>query len=56
LPLLPISQESSFSYGPDIRLRTDKWPGPYPAFSNIVRLIFCASTISLVTLNSRTFL
>ena len=31
-------------------------PGPYPAFSNSVRLIFCDSTISLVTWNSRTFL
>src|SRR5947209_5088784 len=28
----------------------------YPAFSNSVRLIFCESTISLVTWNSRTFL
>jgi hypothetical protein len=28
----------------------------YPAFSNIVRLIFCDSTISFVTENSRTFL
>src|ERR1041385_4106421 len=30
--------------------------GDYPAFSNIVRLIFWVSTISLVTRNSRTFL